>query len=297
MITPSLIIAGIALISSTMLVNMGPSIAGANPFAAKEEKVEISSPQPPVKTTESQPEIKATSIIAIDKASGTILYEKNADEKRPIASITKLATAIETVGVYDLEETVTIPKLPAYKPGDEIIGLKPGETYKVKDLLKALLVNSANDAADSLAIINSGSSEAFSKNMTEKVKEWGIEDVNFNNPSGLKDEGNEATARAVAKMGMLALHNQLVEQLVGTGTSSITSTSGRAIPLEPTNKLLQTGQYKGIKTGYTLASGQCFIGLANVQGHEVITVVLNSPDRFGETQQLVNWIDNTYKWQ
>ncbi len=297
MITPSLIIAGIALLSSTMLVNMGPSIAGVNPFATKEEKVEISTAQTPIKIAETQPQINATSVIAVDKASGAILYERNADDKRPIASITKLATAIETVGVYSLDEKVTIPQLPKYGQADEIIGLKQGETYKVRDLLKALLINSANDAADALAIINSGSSEAFSKNMTEKVNEWGVEDVNFNNPSGLKDEGNEATARAVAKMGILALHNQTIEQLVGTGTSSITSTSGRAIPLEPTNKLLQTGQYKGIKTGYTLASGQCFIGLTNVQGHEVVTVVLNSPDRFGETQQLVNWIDNTYKWQ
>lgn len=297
MFTPSLLIAGLALLSTTMLVNLGPSIAGVNPFAAAEERVEITTVPIPVKNQETQPDIKATSVIAIDKASGSVLIEKNADEKRPIASITKLATAIETVNVYELDETVTIPKLPAYNAGDEIIDLKQGETYKVRDLLKALLVNSANDAADALAIINSGSSEAYSKNMTEKVKEWGIEDVNFNNPSGLKDVGNEATARAVAKMGMLAMHNQLIEQLVSTGTSSITSTSGRAIALEPTNKLLQTGQYKGIKTGYTLASGQCFIGLVNIQGHEVITVVLNSPDRFGETQQLVNWIDKTYTWQ
>ena len=297
MITPSLIIAGLALISSTMLVNMGPSIAGVNPFAVKEEKVEIAIAPTPIKVGNTETGINATSVIAIDKASGTVLFERNADQKRPIASITKLATAIESVGSYNLDETVTIPQLPTYNPGDEIIGLKAGETFKVKDLLKALLVNSANDAADSLAIINSGSSEAFSKNMTEKVKEWGVEDANFNNPSGLKDEGNEASARAVAKIGMVALHNQAIEQLVATGTTSITSTSGRAIALEPTNKLLQTGQYKGIKTGYTLASGQCFIGLVNVQGHEVITVVLNSPDRFGETQQLVNWIDKSYKWQ
>ena len=124
MITPSLIIAGLALISSTMLVNIGPSIAGVNPFAGKEEKVDIAIATTPMKVGTTEPGINATSVIAIDKASGTVLFERNADQKRPIASITKLATAIESVGSYNLDETVTIPQLPTYNPGDEIIGLK-----------------------------------------------------------------------------------------------------------------------------------------------------------------------------
>lgn len=295
MITPSIVIAILALISTQLLVSLGSSISPIPPTESQVTLTKVS--LPPTIISPSEPGIKAQAVIAYDRSSGTTLYEKNADQIRPIASITKLATAVEVVSERDIEEVVTIPALPKYNPGDEIIGLQPGERYRIKDLLRALMVNSANDAADSLAIISSGSTEAFSSNMTEKVREWGINNAEFSNPSGLKDAGNGASARSVAKLGILALHNPLIEQLAATQVTSITSQSGRAIALEPTNQLLQTGRYKGIKTGYTLASGQCFIGLTKVQGREIVTVVLNSPDRFGETETLVGWVDRTYKWQ
>jgi D-alanyl-D-alanine carboxypeptidase (penicillin-binding protein 5/6) len=248
-------------------------------------------------TSSDLPVLGAESVYAFDRESGTELYQKNAQQSRPIASITKLATVITIVHSHPLDQTVTIPALPTYRSVDSTIGLREGEHYTIKELLAATLVNSANDAADALAIIDSGSVEAFSHKMTDFMKEWGISGAQFSNPSGLVDEGNQASAKAVAQMGALALRNPTLRDLVQTRSTTIQSDEGRTIYLATTDQLLQTGRFTGIKTGYTLAAGECFVGLTKVQGHEIITVVLDSPDRFGETTTLVNWINRNYAWR
>ena len=242
-------------------------------------------------------ELTAESVYAVDRASGAVLYKKNADQMRPIASITKLATIITIAKTRDRDEVVEIPKLPEYKPEDARIGLVAGERYLISDLLTATVVNSANDAADALAIIEGGSIGGFSAKMTDLMHEWGIADAKFASASGLKDEGNEASAKAVAQMGLLALHNKDLRELFGTQSTTISSEGGRVLTAITTNQLLQSGRFTGIKTGYTPTSGQCFIGLTTIQGHQVVTVVLGSKDRFSESVQLADWIDRNYKWQ
>lgn len=251
----------------------------------------------PLKTGGQNLSLKAKAAIAIDKASGRVLYTQNADAKLPIASITKLATVVTTMHNHRLDQIVTIPKLPSYKPEDEVVGLQAGERYSIRDLITAALVGSGNDAADALAIMDSGSKEAFSTNMNQLLNEWGIKDVQFSNPSGLSDVGNSASARAVAQMGLLVTHNSDVSKLINTKSTTITSQGGRILPITTTNQLLQSGRFSGIKTGYTLAAGECFVGLANIDGHQVVTVVLGSPDRFGESNQLAEWITRNYQWQ
>lgn len=251
----------------------------------------------PIKIGEAPINLSAAAVYAIDRQTGQVLYQRNAGTPRAIASITKLATAITVIHNHDLNKVITVPELPAYEAGAELIGLTPGERYRTRDLLAALLVQSGNDAADTLAIADSGSIPAFSAKMNRLMTEWGVRGSRFSNPSGLSDVNNAASPQAVAQIAQLALHNGTVRELVNTSSTSIRSLEGRTLYLDTTNQLLQSGRFNGIKTGYTLAAGQCFVGLTTVQGHEVITVVLASQDRFGETQQLTSWINRNYKWQ
>lgn len=242
-------------------------------------------------------QLRAASAIAVDLDTAQPLYSLHAEDRRPIASITKLATALVILRTHSLDEIVTVPQLPAYAEGDELIGLTPGEKFKVKDLLAALLVQSANDAADTLAIWHSGSKQAFAAEMNKNLAEWDIKNAHFNNPSGLTDAGNGASAHAVAQISLLLLHNPTAARLIQTQTTTIADTAGKTFTLNTTDDLLQTGRFYGIKTGYTPAAGECFAGLTVINGHRVITVILGSTDRFGDTETLANWIGNNYTWQ
>lgn len=176
------------------------------------------------------------------------------------------------------------------------MGLVEGDTLTVRQLMQAILIKSANDAADALAIWDAGSIPKFTSRMNSSVTDWGIPDTNFASPSGLQDKNNYATATSLAKIGKLILTNQFVRDTVKTRSITLTSSQNRTYELFSTNKLLENDQVYGIKTGYTFASGECFLGITTVNGHSVISVVLGSNDRFGDTERLTNWIGSTYQW-
>lgn len=253
-------------------------------------------PPLPIQTSDQPLKLDAVAAMAVDTATSTPLFAQNADAKRPIASLTKLVTALVILSRHPLDQTVIIPKLPAYDPADEIIGLKPGEVYSEQDLLSAMLIGSEDDAADALALADSGTQERFATLMNTKMAEWGIADTHFSNPSGLTDTGNYATAAALVKIAQLALASPFIRQTVAEAQTTITSRADRVIPIATTNQLLASNQFYGIKTGYTQAAGECFVGLTRIDGHEVITVVLGAGDRFGATTTLTNWIGQTWQW-
>ncbi len=236
------------------------------------------------------------SILAIDRATATPLYQQAATKQRPIASVTKMITTLVVLARHDPSEIVTVGQLPNYGPEDDTIGLIPGEQYRLGDLIRAALIPSANDAADALAIYDSGSTSKFATQMNAKMATWGITGTHFSNPSGLQDADNYATAQALAKIASLALTNPFIAQAVRQPNVTFSSIKGRTLTASSTDDLLSTGRYYGIKTGYTLAAGECFVGLTRVAGHDVITVVLGANDRFGTTEQLVTWIGHTYQW-
>jgi D-alanyl-D-alanine carboxypeptidase (penicillin-binding protein 5/6) len=251
----------------------------------------------PIKTGTTTLQLSATSAYAVDLDSGTTLYALHADTQRPIASVTKLATALVIARQYQDGDIITVPQLPVYQPADEIMGLQKGERFTVHDLLSALLINSEDDAADALGIATSGSQAAFAVQMNRLLSAWGVTEAHFSNPSGLTDAGNGASAKAVAQIAELALQNPTIKQLVATPAATIHDTAGRSFTLTTTDTLLQSDQFQGIKTGYTPAAGECFVGLTTIQGHPVMTVVLGSQNRFGDTQQLADWINQNYRWQ
>jgi D-alanyl-D-alanine carboxypeptidase (penicillin-binding protein 5/6) len=237
-----------------------------------------------------------SSAYAIDLASGQVLYDQDADKPRPIASVTKLMSVMVALGSLKPAQIISVGKLPDYQPADETLGLVTGEQFQVIDLVKAALIPSDNDAADALGLATSGTLPKFYAAMNARAHEWGITDAHFTSASGLIDNGNLVSAAAVAKIASLDLTSPLVRQLIATHDTTIRDTAGKAFNLTTTDDLLATGRFYGIKTGYTEAAGQCFVGLTKINGHDVITVVLGSSDRFGETESLVNWIGSNWTW-
>ena len=295
-----------ALLVVMQLTGLAPSswtnaVAGlaARHATATLERPAVVNYQPvamPVQTAPRRLSLSAASVYAVDADTGQVLYQQNADQKRPIASITKLVTALVIVRRHVPDEVITVPTLPAYDPADSRLGLVSGQRLTVEALLEAMLIPSADDAADSLAIADSGTDTAFSAKMNQLVTDWGISDTHFASPSGLVDTGNYTTAQSLAKLASLALANPLVAHITSTPTTTIKTTTGTTFTVVTTNDLLREGVVSGIKTGYTPAAGQSLVGLARVDGHSVVTVILGSTDRFGDTTTLINYCKETYQW-
>ncbi len=277
----------------TSTATTGDPIAPAKPAPAPPA---TALPALPIRTTTNTLGLSATSAFAVDSDTGTVLFAQNAATRLPLASITKLVTTLVVLSRHNPKDLVKIPHLPDYAQEDELIGLIQGETYTVGDLVHGALINSGNDAADALALYDSGSTTKFAAAMNAKMNEWGITNTHFSNPSGLQDTGNYTSAEALAKIAQLALASPFIRQTVAQSTATITSTAGRSLNLVTTDDLLASGQFYGIKTGYTLAAGECFVGVTRIAGHEVVTVVLNATDRFGVTQDLTNWIGLNWQW-
>lgn len=242
--------------------------------------------------------LPAASALAVDEATNQTLFAQNADTKRPIASITKIVTALVILRDHDLNQTLTVAQLPNYSPDDQRLGLVAGQRFTYGALLTAALVPSDDDAADALALADSGTTAAFSAKMNALVKEWGIDDAHFDSASGLTDENNYATASSLVKIAKIALANDQFRHLIDSPKASIADQAGHSYALNNTDQLLGSDpRLSGIKTGYTPAAGECFVGLANINGHNVITVVLGSTDRFGVTETLINYLSRNYQWQ
>jgi serine-type D-Ala-D-Ala carboxypeptidase (penicillin-binding protein 5/6) len=242
------------------------------------------------------PNLQASASYAVDLESAAVLFNRHADKPLPIASITKLVTAMVILESHDLNEDVTIPPLPPYRAEDAKLGLVPGQRFKLQDLLQAALIPSANDAADALAIYDSGSLDAFANKMNNLTAKWGIGTAHFTTASGLVETNNYASAEALARLAKIALHHPDFKRWAATPSTRITTLDGQAFDLFSTNRLLQDQRFTGIKTGYTPAAGQSLLTLVTIKGRPVITVVLNSPDRFGETTALADWIEANYEW-
>lgn len=250
----------------------------------------------PIRTGAASPQLDAAAAYAVDVTTGTVLYDQNGSTKRPIASITKLVTVFVALSGHDPSEQVAVPELPNYGPDDERLGFNPGEAFTIGQLVQAALVQSAADAADALAITDAGSIPKFAARMNLKMSEWGITGAHFSNASGLQDQNNYASAEALSKIARLALVNPVIRQDVGYTQATIVSSAGRRFDMTNTDTLLSNGGFYGIKTGYTQAAGECFLGLTRIQGHEVVTVVLGATDRFGASLSLANWISHNWQW-
>ena len=241
--------------------------------------------------------VGASSAIIYDLDSGVKLFDKAGDQRRSIASITKLMTALVIMDAHEPSEVVTVGNIPELGNYDQKIGITWSEKFELIDMMKALLIYSANDAANALAIYDSGSIDAFVGKMNAKASQWGLKNSNFVNPSGLDQGGEYSSANDVLALGGLLYKNPTFKTIVGTSSDQIYNLQGKPYSLATTNKLLGQFGVVGMKTGYTLVSGECLITVAQRDGHSIMTVVLDSPDRFQESKSMIDWSFNNYIWQ
>lgn len=221
--------------------------------------------------------------IAMELESGTILHSKNAEARLPMASTTKIMTALIVAEDCDLSEVITVPDEAVNVEGSSIY-LKKGESISVKDLLYGLMLRSGNDAACALAIHHSGSVEKFVEKMNGKAKELGADDTHFKNPSGLPDEEHYTTAKDLCNIARAAMGNKVFKEVVSTKNYN-----GDFRQFLNKNKLLSSlNGANGVKTGYTQRAGRCLVSSAARENMNVICVVLNCYDMYERSADIIN---------
>ena len=240
-------------------------------------------------------DVPCAAAILIDEDSGTVLYEKNADEQRPVASITKIMTLLLTfealeAGKIALDDIVPVSEH-AYSMGGSQIWLEPGEQMTLDDMLKAICVSSANDAAVAVAEYVGGSEPAFVQQMNARAAQLGMASTHFENACGLDQEGHRSTARDVAAMSReVLLHHPEVRDYCSIWTDTL---RGGATQLVNTNKLLRSYQgITGLKTGTTSGAGVCISASAERDGLRLIAVVLGAAsgkERFAAATALLDY--------
>ncbi len=292
-----------SLASLMLLTNMGPTEMGtitppAEVLEFNEATLLEVNPVPMLKADALAPDIKAKAALLMDVSTGIILYEKNADEALPMASLTKIMTAMLILENHDLDEVVEVQSNFSELEGVKI-GLHRGETMTIHNLLKALLIRSAGDAAMALAEYHSGSVENFVEEMNQRALDLDLYKTHFANPVGLDDVGHSASAKDLAVLSRYAMRLPAFRDIVKMSQATIESANGQfSYSFDSTNKLF--GSYLnilGIKTGTTDEAGESLINLAkNDNGNEVIAVLLNSPDRFQENKSMIDWAFRNYLW-
>ena len=244
------------------------------------------------------PEIDAPSAILIDAATGTVLYEKNADERLPPASVTKIMTLLLVMealeqGKIGWNDTVVASEAASAKGGSQVY-LEPGEQMSMDEMLKSVVVSSANDCATALAEHVAGSEAAFVEQMNARAQELGMENTHFVNCTGLDDEPDAAehltTARDIATMSRALLSHERIRDYT---TIWMDTVRNGQFGLSNTNKLIRFYEgATGLKTGYTSGAGHCLSASAERNGIELIAVVLHcssSKERFSSAKALLDY--------
>lgn len=266
--------------------------AGAAPKKKTRARAQATPEPTPAFEPGGTPRTRAASVVVADAVSGQVLYEKNANEPRQPASTQKLLTALLIVEAGNLDKTVTV-RFEDTLAEPVKLGIRPGETYTRRDLLRVLLVHSVNDVARCLARDNAGSIEAFADKMNAKARELGMLHSHFVNPNGLPAPGQYSTARDMARLGLAAYRSATIRMIVGTKDLAFQFNNGRVETFPNTNKMLRTVPYcTGMKTGYTQIAGHCLISSGATNGREVITVVLGEKDRsflWRDSSALLTW--------
>jgi serine-type D-Ala-D-Ala endopeptidase (penicillin-binding protein 7) len=241
------------------------------------------------------PDVRAAAAIIFDPATGQVLYEENSQDKRSIASITKVMTALVFLEDNpDLNESVTIARSDVFAASTTY--LKAGDQITAGELLHLLLIPSDNGAARALARSSHGGTAAFIERMNEKAIELGLQNTSFADPSGL-NANNVSSAFDLSHLITFAASDERIASVMRTPTYTVT-TNRRQIPIHSTNHILLAGDVEvmGAKTGFISKSGYCLASLLRLpQGNPVAVVVLGARSnngRFWETRHLFTWLNS-----
>lgn len=258
--------------------------------------------QPPPYFVESSyqpsvPDVTAAAVLILDRVSHEMLYKKNSRQKLPVASLTKLMTAVVALENLPLDEVVAIQN-----PADNgsKMGLVNGEKIRIEDLIWGLLLSSGNDAA--YALMEEGNRRmetSFIQTMNEKAQFLGMQNTHFVNPSGLDQANHYSTAYDLALLTDYVLRFPLIDKTVATPKTTVTSTDGKIVhELKSTNELLgRIEGVTGVKTGTSQRAGDSLILLVERGGHEIIIVLLGSRERWAEGKALIDWVFKNFRWE
>ena len=259
-------------------------------------------PEKPDELDEDQ--LYAKSAILIEAGSGEVIFEKDADAIMYPASTTKILTILLALMMGDMSQTVYLTDSAMYgiQDDDAVMDLEIGESIVFEDLLYGTFIRSANEGANLIAETISGSQEAFVQLMNEAAAMYGCTSTHFMNPSGLQDVNHYSTARDMAKLAQAAMQNDTFRQIAKTYTYSLPASNlHRARVLTHSSRsffnpsLEENSAYyeyaNGIKTGYTSAAGYCFVGSAEKNGIELISVVFytTADGRWSDTKKLMDY--------
>lgn len=242
-------------------------------------------------TQEAEKELtSAKAMCVIERDSGRVLYSKNEHERLPMASLTKIITAIVAIeNNADLDRVIEIPKEATGIEGSTIY-LKAGEHLSIRDLLFGLMLRSGNDAAVALAIATSGSVDAFMTLANEFVARLGLVNTHLVTPNGLHDDNHFTSALDLARVTAYALDNPTFAEIVKTQKTVIPNEfkANENRLLKNKNKLLaQLADADGVKTGYTKKAGRCFVGSATRNGMQLVCVLLDCKPMFEDCAKLL----------
>lgn len=257
-------------------------------------------PVVPMKTGEAiDVVLSARAVLVWDESTGIILYEKNADEKRPVASLSKLVTALTIRKYLPMNTMVTIPPeaLKAQRMGANI-KLPVGDVVSADDLLAAGLIASANDAMVSLAYGLSGSEDEFVYTANGFIKQNGIYSTKISNATGLAGGEQYSTARDIKELFQLNYRDKILRNFLVSEDGTLTTKNGATRKFKSTNQLL--GTYFPVlaaKTGYTTEAGENLVVMTyGDKGQRIGAVVLGSESRFQDIKTVVEWVQRSYEW-
>lgn len=240
--------------------------------------------------------LKCSSGVIIDQNSGRILYSKNGNKILPMASTTKIMTAIVAIENGNLTDIVTISKK-AVSISGSTAGLRSGEKISLEELLYGLMLRSGNDAAIAISEHVGGSTKNFAKLMNDKAIELGAFKTSFVSPHGLDAEEHYTTAEDLAKITAYAMKNNIFAKICATRSIS-SGTSGKFNRgYSNINKFLyQLVNADGVKTGYTGKAGKCLVASIKHNNGRYISVVFNSNDRWADAEKMIKYADANYKY-
>lgn len=236
--------------------------------------------------------VSSQTAILVDQESGRVLYEKNANKKMRIASITKIMTAILAIESGKLDEKVQVSKRAVYTEGSSIY-LKENEKMKLEDLVYGLMLRSGNDSAVAIAEYVGGSVEGFVFLMNQKAQEIGMRNTVFANPHGLDDHENHySTAYDMALLTRYAMQNEIYRKIAGTKTYRAPNPDEKWDRVWKNKNKLLTGMYEystGGKTGYTKRAKRTLVSTATKNNEDLIAVTLNGPDDWNDHIAMFEW--------
>jgi D-alanyl-D-alanine carboxypeptidase (penicillin-binding protein 5/6) len=243
------------------------------------------------------PAVRAPAAIVVEPATGDVVFGRNADQRRPIASATKLMTALVVLERVSLDDVMTATPYHGL-PAESVLGLRSGERMTVRDLLRALLLASANDAAATLATRVAGSRTAFVKLMNERARSLGLRNTRFANPIGLDAKANYSSAADLVKLGLVLRENPFFRTTTDLPRAVLASGSRPRMVVNRNVLVREVPFVNGMKTGHTSTAGYVLVGSGSRDGVTVLSAVLGTPSesvRNADTLALLRYALGRYR--